>query len=253
LFKKDDFGVDKILKATADDIRGYIRNAIREKFEEDGKYTWLTDYEPDEGFAYFSEDYWDGDKYITNTYRVSYTRDGVNITIGDDLSKVVRETKYTEVKDDDFVGKTLLKSIKGLFDEYFQKKDNKEFVIIKQFDDEEMIAIEPMYCPPMVEDGHGESMDMDTIYKMVESANKAIQERRLSGGLFHKMNTPDIEILKTWVNECPCKIGDTDVVEGQPIAKVKFHNEELWEMRKNGELKGLSIGAKGKKVEVVND
>ena len=90
-------------------------------------------------------------------------------------------------------------------------------------------------------------MDSETIHKMVDSANEAITKGTLSGGLFHKENSKDIEIVKAWVNECPCVIGETEVPEGQPIVKVKFHNTELWEMRKDGRLKGLSIGGKGKR------
>lgn len=129
-------------------------------------------------------------------------------------------------------------------------KSLDDMPIIKQFEEEEMIAIEPMYCLPNTPDGHGEGMDIDTVYKMVESANKAITERRLSGGLFHKQNLKEIELIKCWVNECDCQIGESFVQEGQPIMKVKFHDEDLWNMRKNGELKGLSIGAKGERVEV---
>lgn len=180
--------------------------------------------------------------------------DGVNVTLNGEREAVARETVYTPKKEDT-VEKSLTETVKGILHDFFGKKEfnpdtdqGVEVPIIKQFVDEEMVAIEPLYCPPNVADGHGEGMNEEDIRKMVDSANGAIERGDLSAGLFHAKNTDKIEILKTWVNECDCVIGGTTVVEGQPIAKVKFHDSKLWEMRKSGDLGGLTIGAKGKRV-----
>jgi len=239
--------MEKIEKATVDDIQGYIRDAIKLEWKFDNGYLCNVTY--DDQYAYFVVEYYD-DGYFDITYRVAYSLDGVNISLADTLEEVKKETTYIPIKQEE-VDKGLSSKIVKILHEYFGDKSispSKEGIpIIKQLDDEEMIAIEPMYCLPGVADGHGEGMDLDTIQKMVKSANEAIERGTLSGGLFHKENNEDIEIQKCWINECPCIIGETEVPEGQPIVKVKFHDAELWDLRKTGVLKGLSIGGKGKR------
>lgn len=251
---------EEITKATASDIKKYIKDAIQESFVFENGYVYGVDY--DEEYVYFSVEYYD-ERYYEITYKLAYKLDGVTVSLSTELIKVKKETTYTELKEktpmfheDGNIFEedgNIFRSMENLFKKYFGKKeieDKKEIPIIKQFEDEEMVAIEPMYCLPNTPDGHGEGMDLDTVYKMVESANKAITEGRLSGGLFHSQNLQEIEIVKCWVNECDCQIGESFVPEGQPIVKVKFHDEDLWNMRKSGELKGLSIGAKGERIEV---
>lgn len=242
-----------IKKATESDKRELLQKAVREVYSD----SWLIDY--DDGFVYFDESSYD-EGYKSETYQAPYTMENLVVTLGDKM-RVERETVYTQVPemsnesdesneiDKGLTDKVLSDKVIAVIHDLFGKKggdpERVGVPIVKQFDNEEMIAIEPMYCQPGVADGHGEGMDLDTIYKMVESANEAIGRGTLSGGLFHKENREDIEILKCWVNECPCVIGETEVPEGQPIVKVKFHNTELWGLRKAGKLKGLSIGGKG--------
>lgn len=166
---------------------------------------------------------------------------------GDKMNKSIKD-----VEDNELIEVKILKGMKDLLKEYFGYKKT-EIPVIKQFNEEEQIAIEPMYCGPMQVDGHGEYMTEETIRGMVDSANDAIEKGKLSGGVFHKENLDEIEILKAWVNECDCIIGDTEVPEGQPIVKVKFHDTDLWNLRKEGKLRGLSIGGKRKPLEKDNE
>jgi len=258
-----------IMKATSDDIRRYLYDALKANYIFENGWLYGVDYEEKEGktLVYFTVEYYD-QGYYDITYGLEYKLDKVMVTFIGEMFEVKRETVYTPVKPENKVvaisddgtnpfeedGNIFLSLVKSLKSVFITKEDaKKELPVIKQFNDDEMIAIEPMYTLPNVEDGHGESMDSETIYKMVESCNKAIADGRLSGGLFHSENVQEIEILKSWVNECDCIIGETEVPEGLPIVKVQFHDEELWDMRKNGILKGLSIGAKGERVEVKDD
>ena len=86
---------------------------------------------------------------------------------------------------------------------------------------------------------------------MVKSFNEANESGSLQTSLFHAHKTESFEVVKAWVNEVDCTIGETVVKEGQPIAKIHFLNEDAWELRKTGELMGLSIGARAKSVEVL--
>ena len=128
------------------------------------------------------------------------------------------------------------------------EKDGKgNLVEITKFNEEQMIAIEPLYCKPMDSDAHDQGMTEEEIRKMVDNINTNIN--KISGNIGHVFNTDGFYFVKAWVNECECMIGSEFVPEGQPIIKVQFTDETLWSMRKTGQLQGLSIGALGVIVE----
>lgn len=147
--------------------------------------------------------------------------------------------------------------IQQAFSEFLEKhfgpSQNISIPVIKQFQEEEMVAIEWLY-PVEEEDLHGERMDLEEVRNMVASLNKANEEGRLAPNIGHVVNTDGWYLEKAWVNETDCMIGDTFVPEGWPLAKTRFTNKELWEARKSGQLTGLSIGARGRReVENVED
>lgn len=116
-----------------------------------------------------------------------------------------------------------------------------------KFDEEKMQVIEVMYCPPEYDDLHGERMSDLEIRKMVDNFNENIAN--VSGNLGHMKNTEKFKPVKAWVNEVDCYIGDELVVEGTPLVKIQFYDAELYQARKDGVLKGLSIGAMGRVVK----
>lgn len=127
------------------------------------------------------------------------------------------------------------------------KKVKESLIEITKFNEEQMIAIEPLYCKPMESDAHDQGMTEEEIRKMVDNINTNIN--KISGNIGHVFNTDGFYFVKAWVNECECMIGSEFVPEGQPIIKVQFTDETLWSMRKTGQLQGLSIGALGVIVE----
>lgn len=127
------------------------------------------------------------------------------------------------------------------------KKGKESLIEITKFNEEQMIAIEPLYCKPMDSDAHDQGMTEEEIRKMVDNINTNID--KISGNIGHVFNTDGFYFVKAWVNECECMIGSEFVPEGQPIIKVQFTDDTLWSMRKTGQLQGLSIGALGVIVE----
>jgi hypothetical protein len=112
-----------------------------------------------------------------------------------------------------------------------------------KFNEEQMISIEPLYCKPMDADAHNQGMTEEEIRKMIDNINTNIH--KISGNIGHVFNTNSFYFVKAWINECDCTIGDEYVPEGQPLIQVQFTDKTLWEMRKTGQLQGLSIGALG--------
>lgn len=147
----------------------------------------------------------------------------------------------------------LFKSFSGMKESTPSQQDStpplQPQTVIKhnKFDEEQMQVIEVLYCPPEKDDLHGERMSDMEIRKMVDNFNENITN--VSGNLGHMKNTDKFAPVKAWVNEVDCYIGDELVVEGTPLVKIQFNDPELYQARKDGVLKGLSIGAMGVKVK----
>ena len=71
----------------------------------------------------------------------------------------------------------------------------------------------------------------------------------VQANLFHMKPTELFTIEKTWINE------EMDVIvkdsgeflkAGTWVAKLKYHDERLWKLRKEMVIQGVSIGGKGK-------
>lgn len=114
-------------------------------------------------------------------------------------------------------------------------------------DKEEMIAYEVIYEPD-VKDTHGEWMRVETLEKACQDFNKFLKSGEVVPNLFHEVETELFSIEDTWIQ----KEFDVTVTEtGQPIkagtwvAKLKYHSEDLWELKKMGVLGGVSVGAMG--------
>lgn len=112
---------------------------------------------------------------------------------------------------------------------------------------DEMISYEIVYEPD-VKDAHGEWMSADTI----RAGRDNFELNRLAGNvkenLFHISPTDDFTIEKTWIQE------ELDVIvegteqkisAGSWVAKVKYNNNDLWNLKKSGIVGGLSIQCSG--------
>lgn len=234
-----------VIKNTENDKRSILHQRLKQAFipGEGYEYIYVLDY--DDNFVYFETYDYDFGAYLT--WRVSYTYNGTNANFGEDVTEVVRKTSYEEVEYEEMSEKSILKALTKFFKKF---EDKTGTPVIKQFIEEEMIAVEPLYILPGEVDGQGYTIDLEVTKQMVESLNKALAEGSLETNFFHKHKTQSFSVIKAWVNECDCYIGETFVPEGQPIVKTKFHSKEAWALRKSGELMGVSIEGTGSFVEV---
>ena len=229
-----------IQKTTNNDKRSLLQSAL--KSASDG-YPYLSDF--DDTYVYF-EVYDDGYKY----YRSTYSLNDVKAEVSEDSQEVAKLTEYRVIEEDLKTEKGLLNFIKKHFGGSTQEGQR---TVLKQFQDEEMIAIEKLYIHPDDVDGVGDGISLEDTYDMVTSLNKAIDSGSLQHGLFHKHKTDAFTVVKAWVAETDCTIGETDIREGQPLIQVQFNNEAAWDLRKSGKLAGISIGAKATEIEVLED
>ena len=106
---------------------------------------------------------------------------------------------------------------------------------------------------PNVPDAHGEFASVATIKKACENFNENFFEKGIAvPSLFHMRDeegniesTDSFEIIKTFTIPVDSIIGETPVLEGSWVAIIKFKNDILWQLFIDGEVSGLSMGARG--------
>lgn len=238
----------KVQKNTYQDKRSILSQNLRIAFQAQSPYDSIYLLDFDERYVYFEVYDYEGAGYVV--YKVSYTYNGTMATFGTDVKEVVATTQYKDVVP---MEKSLLDKVQGMIEKALGLK---KIPVVKQFNEEERIVIEPLYILPETVDGQGYTISLEETYEMVKSFNKANEEGILQTSLFHSHKTDSFKILKAWVNECDCTIGGQLVPEGQPLVKLQFINDAAWELRKNGvekdgehyELMGVSIYALAREV-----
>lgn len=117
--------------------------------------------------------------------------------------------------------------------------------ILKSSD--QMISYEVVYEPD-IKDAHDQWMSQDTIIKACDNFNKNLAEGNVKPNLFHLSNTELFSIEKTWVQpELDVLVEQTGEIikAGTWVAKLQYHDEDLWNLKKAGIIQGVSIGARG--------
>lgn len=249
----------EIQKGTVGDKEVQLRNAVQKQIEEvkqrsrgeycDYFYCYMKDW--DENYVYVrskGEDY----RYAyTMTEAMQVTIDLDSETEGD----LIIESKFSP-KGESSLEKSILKTLNKFFGgsqrEVPPEVVSEEILVIKQFDEEEMISYEPLYTPPDTADGHGDAMTEEEIVKAVDQINNLISEGVALENLNHAAPIKNAwKYQEAFVSPWPeCTVGDTVIKKGQPVLIVKYNNQRAWELRKEGRIKGPSLGAGAIRTEV---
>lgn len=123
--------------------------------------------------------------------------------------------------------------------------------ILKGYDEVLKEAVFICY-EPNVEDAHGEWMSKETVDRACRDFNDHLSKGSVVPNLFHMKGVDDVaeptdsfDIKQSWVTPTDCIIGETEVLEGTWLVKLKFTNDTLWDLFLDGEVSGVSIGARG--------
>ena len=149
-----------------------------------------------------------------------------------------REKKKNSVK------KSIVEAISAFLEKAFP---SEEIIKSQEVVDEEMVSYEVVY-EPLVKDAHGQWMSLETVEKACEDFNSNLEKGVVQPNLFHLQNTEAFSIESTWIQkEFDVKVVQTDEVikAGTWVAKIKYHDKELWELKKAGIIGGVSIGGSG--------
>lgn len=141
--------------------------------------------------------------------------------------------------------KELLKSMLDLFKAHGVDLDGSTEPEVEE-KEEEMVSIEVVYEPD-TKDAHEQWMSKSTLIEACDSFNKGLESGVVKSNLFHIQDTELFTVEDTWINK------ELDVIvkdSGEPIkagswlAKVKYHDKDLWQLRKDNIIQGVSIGCK---------
>ena len=130
----------------------------------------------------------------------------------------------------------------------------KSIEIVKQLQEEKMVAIEPLYINVGKSDAHGDGVTDENIDQLVKNFNDNIEN--ISGNIHHNFNTDTFYPLKAYRTPFDVYVGDPSnpdemifIEEGQPIVELQFVDKAMWERRKSGVLGSVSIGCKAARVD----
>lgn len=140
--------------------------------------------------------------------------------------------------------KSVIDSIAELIDKAFGDTSSEQQ---KETLDEEMVSYEVIY-EPFTKDAHGEWMSDKTIEKAMENFNKNLEKGIVQPNLFHLKDTESFTIESTWIQkELDVKVIQTDEIikAGTWVAKIRYNDADLWQLKKAGVVGGVSIGAVG--------
>lgn len=131
--------------------------------------------------------------------------------------------------------------------------DTKVAVPILKSTDELKREVTFVYYEPDVLDKHGQWCSKETLAKACENFNLNLEKGVVKTNLFHSKDengnvipTDSYSVIKSWINEVDCIIGDQAVTEGTWLVKTHISNDILWDMHMDGTVSGVSFGAKGK-------
>lgn len=126
-------------------------------------------------------------------------------------------------------------------------------VVIKKVDEEERTIAAVVLEPNPVEEGqtndlHNDYYTAEEVAKACESFNTFCNKANLE----HELTVSEeiCEIVKSFILPVPAKIGNQEVKEGSWIQVWKIHNDDLWQMVKNGDFTGFSIGCQANVEEI---
>lgn len=112
---------------------------------------------------------------------------------------------------------------------------------------EEMVSYEVVY-EPFVKDAHNQWMSDVTLRKACENFSKNLEKGVVQPNLFHLENTKAFTIEDTWIQkelDVIVEATGEKIKAGTWIAKIKYHDNDLWILKKAGVVGGVSIGARG--------
>lgn len=91
---------------------------------------------------------------------------------------------------------------------------------------------------PNVVDSQGDIYDSETVEKACYDFNEFCRV----GNLQHIVNTDLLVPVESWIAKSSHPYGDGEIIEGDWVMTMKIKDDTLWQMCKDGEFTGFSVG-----------
>lgn len=115
---------------------------------------------------------------------------------------------------------------------------NEKLPITKALD-EELKQVTYVAMIPDHTDLHGDYTSEEDVRKAKESFNKSM----MRANLFHMVMTDSFSVIESYLAPCEMVLNDQYVKKSTWLMTLQVHDDKLWEMIKNDEITGISIGA----------
>ena len=112
---------------------------------------------------------------------------------------------------------------------------------------EELMQVTYVAMLPGV-DLHLDEVDLETVRLAKESFNKSA----MRPNLFHVTMTDSFEVIESFLMPCDAELNSQFVAKGTWLVTLQVYDDDVWQMIKNDEITGLSIGAMSN-VETLQD
>ncbi len=136
----------------------------------------------------------------------------------------------------------ILKSyIKDITDDEVNTEDNLPNVKlpITKSVDEELKQVTYVAMIPDHTDLHGDYTSENEVRKAKESFNKSM----MRANLFHLVMTDTFDVIESYLAPCDMVLNDQFVKKSTWLMTLQVHDDSLWQMIKDDEITGISIGA----------
>ena len=112
---------------------------------------------------------------------------------------------------------------------------------------EELMQVTYVAMLPGV-DLHLDEVDLETVRLAKESFNKSA----MRPNLFHVTMTDSFEVIESYLMPCDAELNSQFVAKGTWLVTLQVYDDNVWQMIKNDEITGLSIGAMANTEEILD-
>lgn len=105
--------------------------------------------------------------------------------------------------------------------------------------DEELKQVTYVAMIPDNTDLHGDYTSEEEVRKAKESFNKSM----MRANLFHLVMTDTFDVIESYLAPCDMVLNDQFVKKSTWLMTLQVHDDSLWQMIKDDEITGISIGA----------
>ncbi len=105
--------------------------------------------------------------------------------------------------------------------------------------DEELKQVTYVAMIPDSTDLHGDYTSEEEVRKAKESFNKSM----MRANLFHLVMTDTFDVIESYLAPCDMVLNDQFVKKSTWLMTLQVHDDSLWQMIKDDEITGISIGA----------